>query len=154
MLILESWQQYPTPVNVTVFILLSLLLLVSLISVAPIFVKFVTKSKAAPPLATPRECPLPGNSETEQEDGTHSKTCINGEIGGKKDAHHQSIIEHGEPIKAVRTKNNVHVVTGFDAFTRSHVIPTFCRQRRDRQFAVLFLSKYDKCNIHKTQFGE
>ena len=154
MLILESWQQYPTPV--TVFILLSLLLLVSLISVAAIlyFVKFVTKSKAAPPLATPRECPLPGNSETEQEDGTHSKTCIDGEIGGKKDALHQSIIEHREPIKAVRTKNNVHVVTGFDAFTRSHVIPTFCHQRRDRQFAVLFLSKYDKCNIHKTQFGE
>ena len=43
----------------------------------------------------------------------------------------------------------------FNSFIHDYVIPTFCFQRvRGQQFAVMFLSNYDKHNIHKTQFGE
>lgn len=42
----------------------------------------------------------------------------------------------------------------FNTFIQEYVIPTFCHQReKEKQFAVLFLSKHKMCNIQQTQFG-
>ena len=103
----------------------------------------------------------PGNTVQEDHDqNIHSQTptvCVtdsNIMVIGRNDATFRC-----PPTEQEEMRGLVPIETGndFRSFIHDYVIPTFCFQRlnsKGQQFAVLFLSKYDKHNIHKTQFGE
>ena len=163
MLVLELWWQYTAGIAVAAAVTITVISLV-----------YVSRHRSDPdPTATSTDteeqvsilreswnCPpapevRPGNIKRVQEghdQNVHSTltVCVidSGVVIGGNDAPFQQQSTEQEVREPIKTKNS------FDSFIRDYVIPTFCLQRRDKQFAVLFLSKYDEYNIHKTQFGE
>ena len=126
MLIMESWQQYAVAIAVAVSV---------------IVLSLMARS---------------ADKRTAQEDHDHSTltVCIhdNEVIGRNGGAVRHPPTKQAEAREPIIVENRVE--NGFNSFIRDYVIPTFCLQRlRNQQFAVLFLSKYDECNIHKTEFG-
>jgi hypothetical protein len=144
-LILELRQQYPIAITV--------IALISLIFAAVVYALWHVGSPADSDDKTTSTDP--GNTTKTVQEGhgrnIHSQipsVCIIDSVVV------DATLRHPRKEEEVRNPVPIKEGNGFDSFIRDYVIPTFCLQRRDKQFAVLFLSKYDKCNIHKTQFGE
>ena len=160
--ILELWQQYPVYVVIAVAIVIIILSLIVVVVVQNASSRHGSDPDPTATLNTdhadnqasmnwnyPPEA-RPGNIRTVPEDhdqNTHITLtpCILESRNGA--AFRYPLTKQKEAREPIKAEND------FSSFIRDYVIPTFCLQRRDKQFAVLFLSKYDEYNIHKTQFG-
>lgn len=169
--ILELWQQYSTTI-------LWIIVVAAIIIIVIVLAVYVSRHGSPsdsginpPPTAALTDTdnqasmspdPRPGNIgiKTVQEghgQDTHSQTptaCITDSnmVIGRNDATFWCPPKEQEEVGGlvpIKTGN------GFHSFIHDYVIPTFCFQRlKGQQFAVLFLSRYNERNIHKTQFGE
>jgi hypothetical protein len=149
---MELWQ--PIEIAVAVMSIIVIVLVLSLTVILRYYASRTADTDNCPPYKT-----RPGDAIKTVQEGhdqnIHSQThteCINDSMmAGRNDATFRYSPTGQEEVRGLVP---IRAGNGFDSFIRDYVIPTFCRQRRDKQFAVLFLSKHDECNIHKTQFGE
>ena len=167
MRILELWQHYPVVGN-AVAVAAAVTIIIIIIIIAIMVGKTAASHGSDPdPADTENQVSIlreklncspevwSGNISKSVQEGhdqnVHSTltVCIIDSVpGGNEVTFRHQPTEQEEVREPIKTENS------FNSFIRDYVIPTFCLQRRDKQFAVLFLSGYNECNIHKTQFGE